>query len=125
MLVLDAGAFVAVERPARDVVLLGTRERLACRAPVTSGCVVAQVWRGGGGRQVLVARLLAGVEVAALDEGLGRRAGALLGRSGCADAIDASVVCLAGDGDDILTSDPGDLRTLAQAAAVHVELIPV
>jgi hypothetical protein len=29
------------------------------------------------------------------------------------------------DGDDILTSDPGDLRALAQTAGVHVELIPV
>ncbi|MHB1431772.1 MAG: PIN domain-containing protein [Streptosporangiaceae bacterium] len=125
MLVLDAGAFVAVERGDRDVVALVKRERLAGRVPVTSGGVVAQVWRGGGGRQVLVARLLAGVEVAPLDERLGRRAGALLGRSGCADAIDASVVCLAGDGDDILTSDPGDLRALAQAAGVHVEIIPV
>jgi hypothetical protein len=42
-----------------------------------------------------------------------------------ADAIDAAVVCLAGDGDDILTPDPGDLLVLAQAAGVHVELIPV
>lgn len=125
MLVLDAGAFVAVERGDRDVVALVKRERLAGRAPVTSGGVVAQAWRGGRGRQASVARLLAGVDVAPLDEQLGRRAGMLLGRSGCSDAIDASVVCLAGDGDDILTSDPGDLRTLAQAAGVHVELIPV
>jgi hypothetical protein len=35
------------------------------------------------------------------------------------------VVCLAGDGDDILTSDTGDLRALAQAAGIHVDLIPV
>ena len=40
-------------------------------------------------------------------------------------AIDAAVICLAGDGDDILTSDPEDLRDLAQAAGIHVELIPV
>ena len=49
----------------------------------------------------------------------------LLARSGQSDAIDASVVCLAADGDDILTPDPGDLRTLAQAAEIHVELVPV
>jgi hypothetical protein len=42
-----------------------------------------------------------------------------------ADAIDATVACRAADGDDILTSDPGDLRVLAEAAEVHVELIPV
>jgi hypothetical protein len=49
----------------------------------------------------------------------------LLGRTGGADAIGAAVVCLAADGDDIITSDPGDLRLLAETAGVHVELIPV
>jgi len=124
-LVLDAGAFLAVERGDRDVVALVKRERLAGRPPVTHGGVVAQVWRGGHGRQAGIARLLAGVEVAALDEGLGRRAGMLLARSRQSDAVDAAVMCLASDGDDVLTSDPGDLLALAEAAEVHVELIPV
>jgi hypothetical protein len=92
---------------------------------VTSGGVVAQVWRGGSGRQVLVARLLTGTDVTPVDEGLGRRAGMLLARSGTSDAVDATVVCLAADGDDILTSDPGDLHALAHAAEIHVDLIPV
>jgi hypothetical protein len=125
MLVLDAGAFLAVERGDRNVVALVKRERMAGRPPVTSGGVVAQVWRGGRGRQAELARLLAGVQVAAIDESLGRRAGMLLARSGQSDAIDAVVVCLAADGDDILTSDPGDLRALAEAAEIHVDLIPV
>lgn len=125
MLVLDAGAFVAVERGDRDVVAVVKRERLAGRAPVTNGGVVAQVWRGGRDRQALVARLLVGVYIAPIDDSLGRRAGMLMARTGRADAIDAAVVCLAADGDDILTSDPGDLRILAEAAEVHVELIPV
>ena len=72
-----------------------------------------------------MARLLAGVDVTPIDDSLGRRAGMLLARTGCADAIDAAVVCLATDGDDILTSEPGDLRVLAEAADVHVELILV
>jgi hypothetical protein len=125
MLVLGAGAFVAVERGDRDVVALVKRERLAGRPPVTNGGVVAQVWRGGHGRQVPVARLLAGVEVSPIDDRLGRRAGMLLARVDHCDAIDAAVICLAADGDDILTSDPDDLRTLAEAAGTHVELIPV
>jgi hypothetical protein len=49
----------------------------------------------------------------------------LLARAAGSDAIDASLVCLAQDGDDILTSDPGDLVELARAAGVRVELIPV
>jgi len=125
MLVLDAGAFVAVERDDRDVVALIKRERLADRAPLTNGGVLAQVWRGGHGRQAGLARLLAGVDVASIDDLLGRRAGMLLAISRTTDAVDASIIALARDGDDVLTSDPGDLRTLAEAANVHIELIPV
>jgi hypothetical protein len=125
MLILDAGAFVAVERADREVVALVKRERLAGRVPVTCGGVVAQVWRGGHGRQVPVARLLAGTVVAAIDDQLGRRAGMLLARSGQSDAIDACVVCLATDGDEILTSDPSDLRVLGEVAGVYIDLIPV
>jgi hypothetical protein len=125
MLILDAGAFVAAERGDRDVVALVKRERLAGRPPLTNGGVVAQVWRGGHGRQAPVARLLAGTQVAPLDDRLGRRAGLLLAASGGSDAVDAAVICLAADGDHILTSDPGDLRALAQAADVHIDIIAV
>ena len=125
MLILDAGAFVAAERGDRDLVALVKRERLAGRPPVTNGGVVARVWRGGRGRQVPVARLLAGTEVVPVDDVLGRRAGRLLAASGGSDAVDAAVVCLAADGDDILTSDPADLRAVAEAAGAHVELIAI
>lgn len=124
-LILDAGAFVAVEGGDRSVVALAKHERLAGRSPVTNGAVVAQFWRGGHGHQAEVARLLAGVAVVDVDDALGRRAGMLLARTGLADAVDASVVALAHDGDDIVTSDAHDLVALAQAAGVHVELIPV
>ena len=89
-LLLDAGAFVAVERGDRDVVALVKRERLAQRSPVSHGGVVAQIWRGGSGRQAEVARLLRGVDVRALDEELGKKAGVLLGRSRAEDAVDAA-----------------------------------
>jgi hypothetical protein len=124
-LLLDAGAFVAVERGDRDVIALVKRERLAQRAPLSHGGVVAQIWRGGTGRQAEVARLLGGVDVRALNEELGKKAGVLLGRSGTKDAVDAALVCLAADGDEVLTSDPGDLRTLAEAAGLHIDLVPV
>jgi hypothetical protein len=60
-----------------------------------------------------------------LDEQLGRRSGALLARTGTSDVIDAALVLLAEDTDHIATSDLSDLRVLAEAAARHVELIPV
>jgi hypothetical protein len=125
MLILDAGAFIATERGTDVVAAMVKRERRRGRVPLTNGGVVAQVWRGGHGRQARIARLLAGVEVAPLDSRLGRRAGMLLARTGGADAIDAAVICLARDGDDILTSDPADLLKLARAAGTHLELIPV
>ena len=124
-LLLDAGAFLAVERGDRDVVALVKRERLAERSPLSHGGVVAQIWRGGSGRQAEVARLLRGVDVRALDEELGKKAGMLLARSIVTDAVDAALISLAVDGDDILTSDAGDLRALAEAAGVHVDLVPV
>jgi len=124
-LVLDAGALLAVERGDRGVVALLKRERLDGRVPLTHGGVVGQVWRGGGGRQAPVARLLSGAEVAALDDRLGRRAGVLLGKARRSDAIDAAVVLLARDGDMILTADAEDLRPLAESAAVHVDIVPV
>lgn len=124
-LLLDAGAFLAVERGDRDIVALVKRERLAQRSPLSHGGVVAQIWRGGSGSQAEIARMLGGVDVRGLDEELGKKAGVLLGLSGGDDAVDAALVCLASDGDDILTSDPGDLRALAEAAGVHVDLVPV
>lgn len=123
-IVLDAGALVAVERGDRDVVALIKRERQAGRAPLTHGGVVGQVWRGGGARQANLARLLPGLEVHAVDEALGMRAGTLLAEAGTADVIDAAVVLLAYDGDEILTSDPHDLAVLAEARGVHVDLLP-
>ena len=124
-IVLDAGALLAVERDDRDLIAMIKRERREGRAPLSHGGVIGQVWRGGSGRQATLARLLPGVDVQALDDDLGRRAGVLLGAAGQADVIDAAVVLLAQDGDDIYTSDPGDLRALAIAAGRHVELIPV
>jgi hypothetical protein len=124
-LVFDAGGLLAVERSNRKILALCKRELLAGRPPVTHGGVVGQVWRGGSGHQATLAILLAAVEVRALDDRLGRRAGVLLGRAGAADVVDAALVLLAADGDEILTSDPDDLRRLAAVAGVHVDLVPV
>ncbi len=124
-LILDAGALVAIERANRDVVALIKRELVAGRTPLTHGGVVGQVWRGGSGRQAPLARLLPGLDVASLDEALGRRAGLLLGRSRSADVVDAALVALAADGDTLLTSDTRDLKRLAEAADVHVDLVAV
>lgn len=66
---------------------------------------------------------LGGIDVRALDEPLGRAAGQLLAAAGLADVIDAGVVLLARDGDEIVTVDLEDLEQLAEASGRHVELI--
>ena len=124
-LVLDAGALIAVERSDRDAVALIKLELLHGRAPLTHGGVVGQVWRGGTGRQASLARLLPSLDIAPLDETLGRSAGMLLARSRMNDVIDAALVLLAEDGDLLLSSDSKDLHPLAAEANLHVDIVPV
>jgi hypothetical protein len=124
-LVLDAGALVAVERGDRWTVALIKQELRAGRAPLTHGGIIGQVWRGGAGRQASLARLLPGLEIVALDDTLGRRAGVLIGRARTRDVVDAALVLLAHDGDSIMTSDASDLEPLATAAGLQVDLVRV
>jgi hypothetical protein len=77
--------------------------------------VVAQTWRGNS---PVIARLLSVCDVEVLDESAAKRVGALLARRrGVSDVVDAAVVVgAARRGDAIVTSDPGDLRGLLEAA---------
>ena len=122
-LVLDSGAFLALERGERTVWRRLKSALCAEQVPVSHGGVVGQVWRGRGPRQALLAAALAAVEVRSLDDELGRAAGALLGKARKHDVIDAAIVLCAEDGDRIVTSDRNDLRDLAEAAGIHVELL--
>ena len=123
-LVLDAGALIALERGDVRVVRQLKLAHDAGQPPLTHGGVVAQVWRGGDHRQALLAQVLAGIDVLPLDEALGRRAGRLLARSRTSDAIDAAVVAMADDGDQILTSDPIDIGILADLSGRQLTIVP-
>jgi hypothetical protein len=122
-LVLDSGALIALEKNDRVMWCRLKAALLAKSVPVSHGGIIGQVWRGGG-RQALLAKALEGIDVRPLDEELGRGAGALLARAGGADVIDAALVLLADDGDDIVTSDLDDLEPLAARLGRHVELLP-
>jgi DNA-binding transcriptional MocR family regulator len=122
-LVLDAGALLAVDRGDRAMI---ARLQVAQRAGLemrSNAMVVAQVWRDRRGRQVSLARLLQAVDARAVSPGDGRDAGMLLAAAGTADAIDATVVLLAEPGDRILTSDPGDLARLVEAAGNRAVIV--
>jgi hypothetical protein len=122
-LVLDSGALVAAERNERTMWRRLKGALSAGEPPLTHGGIIAQVWRGGSGRQALLARALAGVEVVPLDDELGRNAGALLGAAGMNDAIDAALVRLARDDDVIVTDDAGDIVRLAAASGSHIDVV--
>ncbi len=117
----DTGALVAADRGERRI-WARHRALLTARIPPTAPApVVAQAWRGGG-RQALLARLLRGCDIEALDDGLARATGALAAKAGTTDVVDACVT----EGalrrrDLVISSDPGDLKALAAAANRHLE----
>ncbi len=122
-LILDSGALIALERNERAMWRRFKAAALAGSLAVTHGGVLGQAWRGRGSRQALLAKALTGIDVRALDSGLGRAAGELLAATGKADVIDAALVLLAEDGDQIFTSDLGDIVDLAAAADRHVDVV--
>ena len=121
-LVLDSGALVALERNERQMWIRLKAAHVDGVLPLTHAGVLGQVWRGGP-RQARLSQALGGVDIRPLDEPLGRAAGQLLGVAELADVIDAGVVLLAADGDEIVTADHVDREKLAAASGRHVELI--
>lgn len=113
----DTGALIAADRAERRIwarhrALLALRE-----VPTVPAPVVAQSWRGGG-RQALLARLLAGCDVEALDEGQARAVGSLAVRAATIDIVDACVVEGAMRRRDlVVSSDPDDLQAIAAAVS--------
>jgi predicted nucleic acid-binding protein len=123
-LILDTGALIAYER--RDRVVRAYLERAErIETPVlTTTAVVAQAWRDPA-RQALLARLLRGVDEVELSQPRARAIGLLLRASATSDVVDASVVDVAEDGDEILTADPDDITPLAIAAGKTLIVTPV
>jgi hypothetical protein len=119
---LDAGAFVAIEKRDRHVgaMLRVLQQR---RVPLgTSSAVIAQVWRDGR-RQVLLARILSGVDVRALAPGDDKRTGELLALARSDDVVDAHLALGVENGDRVLTSDPGDIENLLSAREVKATVV--
>jgi predicted nucleic acid-binding protein len=122
--VLDAGAFIAVDRDDRSMIARLRVAQLHGHELRTSAIVVAQVWRSPEGRQARLARLLRAVEVCPVDERMARDAGTLLAKAHAHDPIDATVVLVARSGDRILTGDPDDIGRLASSSGKRVTIVP-
>jgi hypothetical protein len=118
----DTGALIAADRGERRMWARHRALLLRRVVPTVPAPVVAQSWRGSN-RQVLLARLLSGCDVEALDHGQARSVGALAARAATSDVVDACVVEGAlRRGDLVVSSDEGDLRSIAVAAGGRLEI---
>ena len=123
-LVLDAGALIAYERGSRTVQAFLERAYRVGDDVRTSAAVVAQAWQGDP-KQVRLVRLLRGVDERDLTGERARSVGRLLRSARTTDVVDGTIIDIARDGDEILTSDPDDLRHLAASdgKAVIITLV--
>lgn len=119
--VLDAGALIAFDRGDQRLRALVQAARERERNLVVPVGALAQAWRDGS-RQARLAALLSHrlTEVDPIDEQMAKAAGALCGRAGTADVVDATVVLTARTyRAAIVTGDAADLRRLDPGAALY------
>lgn len=121
-LILDAGALIAIERRERATIARLVRAHEDAEPVLTSAAVVAQVVRNRA-RQVTLERVLAGIDERTLDSEAARRIGHLLASTRTSDVVDAAVAVLAGPGDEVMTSDPKDLRTLLPKRSIIITTV--
>src|ERR1700753_2259526 len=88
----------------------------------TNPNAIAQVWRDGA-EEALLARALRGITVEPITREDGYRAGELLGATRTKDVVDATVALFARSGDEVYTSDLGDLRKLCEAIGFKAVVI--
>ena len=89
---------------------------------VTVAAVVGQAWRDGA-RQARLARALPMIDVLDVDRASAQAAGEVLRDSGGSDVIDALLALATRPGDQVLTSDPGDLGALLEARGVNATVV--
>ncbi|MGQ0774951.1 MAG: PIN domain-containing protein [Pseudonocardiales bacterium] len=111
----DAGGLIALDRDDRRVVVLLARAAEAGARVTVPASALAQVIRRPE-RQARLARLIRQpkTDVIPLDRVDATNVGRLLAASGTADIADAHVVvCAQRRGQQVITSDPEDLRRLS------------
>lgn len=118
MLVLDSGGVGRLAERSRDTVaLVLALRRRGLWPPLVPSVVLVECLRGHAGRDANTNALLRTCDlVPDLPERLARRAALLRAQSRLGSAVDAVVVATAEPGGTVLTSDPGDLRALAEYA---------
>jgi predicted nucleic acid-binding protein len=123
-LVLDAGALIAIDRNDRRVAGLIALGRRAGADLVTVAPVVGQAWRDSA-RQARLARALPMIDVLDVDRASAQAAGEVLRDTGGSDIVDALIALGTRPGDQVLTSDPGDIDTLLDVRQVSATVVRV
>lgn len=114
-LVYDAGALIAADRDGLEFRKLHHRSVYSGNPRLVPAGALGQAWRDGA-RQARLCTVLRACELVPLDAAAARGAGALCGRAGTGDVIDASVVLLAAQRRAaIVTGDRGDIEKLLDA----------
>src|SRR5579862_1468090 len=117
---MDAGALIAVDRNDRRVLVLLVRAREAGARVTVPASALAQALRHPE-RQARLARLLRQptTDVVPLDRVDATNVGRLLAASGTSDVVDAHVViCARRARQQVVSTDPNDLRALDPTLAV-------
>ncbi|MEV5745261.1 hypothetical protein AB0L30_34825 [Microbispora rosea] len=123
-IVYDAGALLAAERRNPDFLALHDELTATRIRPLVPVVALAQAWRGGPQHQI--SRVLKGCDIRPDDEHVGRAAGIACAAAGTADAVDAIVVVTAVRYQaSVVTSDPDDLKHLADSLGVKLRLFTV
>lgn len=121
--VYDAGALIAIDNNDRR---MWARHHLALeegRDIHVPAVVIGQAWRDAR-RQVRLSRILSSCTVEPVGADVSKAAGVLCGATGTADVVDATVVVMAAAlGAIVWTSDPGDLKLLADESGARPALV--
>lgn len=123
-LILDAGALIGIDRNDRRVAALIELGRRADAELVSTAPVIAQAWRNGA-KQAQLARALPMIHIRSVGIDEAKAAGELMASTNTSDVVDALLAQLAMPGDQILTSDPGDLAALLRGRSVNATIVSV
>ena len=91
---------------------------------LSSAGALSQVWRDGR-RQANLAKVISGVDVAALDDTTAKRVGELLHANRSDDIVDAHIALIVQNGDHVLTSDEPDIKALLKTRRVKGRIVRV
>lgn len=123
-LILDTGALIGIDRNDRRVAALIELGRRAGAELRSTAPVLAQAWRNGA-RQAQLARTLPMIDIRPVGIDEAKAAGELLASAGTIDVVDAFIAQLVLPGDQLLTSDPGDLKDLLSARNINATIVSV